>query len=263
MTQRYKLTIEYKGIDYAGWQRQKDPDVIGVQQLIEEAIAAFYPYDETPQLTAAGRTDAGVHARGQVAHIDLKPFSKPMDGFEIAKAISAHLRPNPITILSCEPVDSEFHARFDATNKLYAYSICVRPALSALDQDLLWHMRRPPKQFLNLAAMQEGANHLLGHHDFTSFRDSQCQAKSPMRTLDRLEIIKETPLQPTEQRLRIEAEGKSFLHHQVRNMVGTLALVGEGKITPDDVKTILKACDRTKAGPTAPADGLYLMRIDY
>lgn len=255
MTKRYKLTIEYKGSDYYGWQRQEGLPTI--QGAIEEAISKFS--GQHVQLTTAGRTDAGVHARGQVTHVDFEDFTKPMSGFDIAKAINAHLKPAPISVLSAEPVAEDFHARFSATNKLYRYRIIRRGAVLALDQELAWHFKRD----LDVRAMQEGAQHLLGHHDFTSFRDSQCQAKTPMRTLDRLDVMTREYDTCGGQEIWIEAEGKSFLHHMVRNMVGTLTLVGDGKWKPEDMKAALTARDRTKAGPTAPADGLYLMRVDY
>ena len=251
---RYKLTIEYKGTDYYGWQRQ--PDLPTIQGEIEKAIHAFC--GQEVEITTAGRTDAGVHARGQIAHVDLDDFSKPMEPFEISKAINAHLRPQPITILNTEIVADDFHARFDASNKLYVYRIINRQAFLTFDQELAWHVRRP----LDAGAMHEAAQLLLGQHDFTTFRDSECQAKNPVRTLDRLDV---QSFQTTEgtQEILIEAEAQSFLHHMVRNLVGTLSLVGEGKWKPEDIVTTLKAKDRTKGGPTAPADGLYLVRIDY
>lgn len=252
---RWKLTIEYDGTDFSGWQRQ--PNVPSVQQKIEEAITGFCGQEIIIQV--AGRTDAGVHAQGQVAHVDLAPFKKEMDGFEVAKAINAHLRPEPIAVLTAEIVDEEFHARFGAMNKLYRYRILRRPSPSALEKNQFWHFKRD----LDVAAMREGAQHLLGHHDFTTFRDSECQAKSPMRTLDRLDVSARDYDGCGGQEIIIETEGQSFLHHQVRNMVGTLALVGEGKWQPEDVKTALEAKDRTEGGPTAPASGLSLVRIDY
>lgn len=252
---RYKLTIEYRGTDYAGWQRQDD--VPTIQQAIEEAIEKFYA--QAAPVQCAGRTDAGVHARGQIAHVDLNEFSKPMDEYAILKAINAHLRPQPISITGVEIMDDKFHARFDAVNKLYHYRIINRPAFLALDNGLAWQEGRP----LDVEAMQEGAKHLLGHHDFSTFRDSECQAKSPIKTLDRLEIKTREYDTCDGHEIIIAAEGKSFLHHQVRNMVGTLVQVGLGKWQPEDVKTALNAKDRTKGGPTAPADGLYLMRVDY
>ena len=252
---RYKMTVEYRGTHYSGWQRQQD--VPSIQQAIEAAIQKFS--NQTVTIHAAGRTDAGVHAYGQVFHVDLAPFSKPMDGFQIAKAINAHLRPAPIAILDVETVSEEFHARFNASNKLYRYRIITRPSPLAIEQGLAWLFYRP----LNVKAMQEAAQHLIGKHDFTSFRDSECQAKSPIRTLDRLDITTRPYDNHGGQEIRIEAQAQSFLHHQMRNITGTLHLVGEGKWQPHDVKTALDAKDRRQAGPTALADGLYLMRIDY
>lgn len=256
MQQRWKLIVEYKGTDYAGWQRQKD-GVATVQQAIEEAIKGFCQQDIT--IHAAGRTDAGVHAKGQVIHFDLDYGDRELTGFDLAKALNAHLRPQPISIVQAEIVADEFHARFDAVNKLYQYRIVCRPSFLTHDAGLVWHCKRD----LDVARMQEGAKYLLGHHDFTTFRDSQCQAKSPMRTLDRLDIIERVYDHCGGREILVEAEAMSFLHHQVRNMVGTLALVGEGKWQPADVKAALGAKDRTKGGPTAPSDGLYLMRVDY
>jgi tRNA pseudouridine38-40 synthase len=252
---RWKFTIEYHGAEFAGWQRQDG--VPSVQQSIEEAIEKFSGQKVT--LHVAGRTDAGVHAMGQVAHADLSPFTKTMDGSEIAKAINAHLRPVRVSVLTAQEVESDFHARFSATNKLYRYRILNRPAPPATEAGLVWHVKRP----LNAKRMQTAAQHLLGQHDFTTFRDSQCQAKSPVKTLDRLHITAKPYDDRGGQEIIIETEGRSFLHHMVRNMVGTLALVGEGKWTDGDVKTALQACDRTKGGPTAPAAGLFLVRVDY
>ncbi len=252
---RYKLTIEYRGTDYRGWQRQVD--VPSIQQAIEDAIKGFSNQDVS--VCVAGRTDAGVHARGQVAHVDLGEFSKPMDGYSITKAINAHLRPQPITIIHTQAVDDEFHARFSAVNKLYQYRIVNRPSLPALDNGLVWHVGR----LLDVEAMRESAEHLLGKHDFSTFRDSECQAKSPIKTLDRLDIDVRDYDTCGGHEILIEVEGRSFLHHQVRNIAGTLSLVGLGKWEPKDMKIALEAKDRTKGGPTAPADGLYLMRVDY
>lgn len=252
---RYKFTIEYNGADYYGWQRQDD--VPTVQGAVEEAIAKFCGQQVTVQ--CAGRTDAGVHARGQVAHADLAEFSREMEPFEVTKAINAHLVPAPVAIIKTEVVDEEFHARFGAKDKLYHYRIINRTGFLALDRGLAWHIKRP----LDTNAMQKAADILLGHHDFSSFRDAQCQSKSPERTLDRLDVIATPDPLSGGQEILIEAQAQSFLHHQVRNMVGTLVKVGHGNFTPEDVRAILAAKDRTKAGPTAPADGLYLMRVDY
>lgn len=246
---RWKFTIEYKGTAFHGWQRQKGHD--SAQQSIEEAIFKFCQQKAT--LHGAGRTDSGVHARGQVAHCDLEDFSQDMDGSMVTKAINAHLRPFPVSILKSEKTDEKFHARFDAINKLYQYRIINRSSFLTIDEGFAWHVKYP----LDVKAMQDAAQRLLGHHDFTSFRDSACQAKSPMRTLDRLDVSQDG------EDIRIETESRSFLHHQVRNMAGSLKLVGEGKWNADDLQEILEAKDRTKSGPTAPADGLYLMRVDY
>lgn len=251
---RWKIIIEYKGTDYSGWQRQDN--VPSVQQAIEEAIHKFCQQDIT--IHVAGRTDAGVHAWGQVAHFDLNYGGRPLIGFDLAKAINAHLRPQTISIIKAEEVPENFHARFSAVNKLYRYRIINRSAFPAIERDLAWHVKKP----LDAMAMHEAAQGLLGHHDFTTFRDSACQAKSPMKTIDRLDVTtRDYDGGGTE--VIIEAEGRSFLHHQVRNMVGTLALVGEGKWTAQDIKDALAARDRTRGGPTAPSEGLYLYRIDY
>lgn len=253
---RWKLTIEYDGRPFSGWQRQRD-GVASVQQAVEEAIERFCQQRLT--IHVAGRTDAGVHACGQVAHFDLDYGDRPLTGYDLAKALNAHLRPHPVAILRADAVDDDFHARFAAVNKLYTYRILNRAAPAAIDYGRVWQVRRP----LDHAAMADAATVLLGHHDFTSFRDSQCQAKSPVKTLDRLEIDTRPYDYEGGMEIRIHAEGRSFLHHQVRNMVGTLALVGEGKWTKADVEAALAARDRTRGGPTAPPDGLYLMRVDY
>lgn len=254
-TTRYKLTLEYKGTDYAGWQRQ--PDHPSIQGSLEDAIHGFCQQEVS--VTVAGRTDAGVHACAQICHVDLAPLSKPMEAFEIAKAITAHLRPHPISVLHAEIVDQEFNARFDATNKLYRYRIINRYSDLALEKGLAWHIKRA----LDIEAMQKAAPVLLGHHDFTTFRDGECQAKHPMRTLDRLEIIAEDYDGCGGAEILIEVEAQSFLHHMVRNIVGSLVMVGEGKWGKEDLEAALKARARAKGGPTAPADGLYLVRVDY
>ncbi len=257
MTTRYCFTIEYEGTDYAGWQRQENGGPKTIQSEIEKAIHAFSGQNITIQ--CAGRTDAGVHAWGQIAHADFEEFTKAMEPFEITKAINAHLRPQPISIIDTKTVPEEFHARFTAKNKLYVYRILNRQSFPALEAGRVWHIRRP----LDVNAMQDAAKVLLGQHDFTTFRDSECQAKNPVRTLDRLDISACDYDAYGGQEIRIEAEAQSFLHHMVRNIVGTLSLVGEGKWNSDDLKTALEAQDRTKGGPTAPADGLYLRHIDY
>jgi tRNA pseudouridine38-40 synthase len=253
--QRWKLVIEYNGNVFCGWQRQKD--VPSVQQALEEAITAFCQQEIVVHV--AGRTDAGVHALGQIVHFDLDYGARPLDGFDLMKALNYHLLPKPVSVIAAYKVEADFHARFDAVNKLYRYRIIQRPSFLALDRGTAWHFKRP----LDTESMQIGANHLLGHHDFTSFRASECQAKSPFKTLERLDITTRPYDNEGGVEIIIETEGRSFLHHQVRNMVGTLALVGEGKWQPNDVKSALEAKDRTAGGPTAPPDGLYLVRIDY
>ncbi len=254
--QRWKLIIEYNGAPFSGWQRQ-EAGIASVQQAIEEAIFKFCQQDV--RLHVAGRTDAGVHARGQVAHFDLDYGDRKLEGFDLAKALNAHLKPLPVAIIRAEKVAEDFHARYGAKNKLYRYRIIARSAPSVLENGLVWHIRKN----LDVAVMHEAAQYLLGHHDFTTFRDSQCQAKSPMKTLDRLDVIARDYDGHGGSEIIIETEGRSFLHHQVRNMVGSLSLVGEGKWKPIDVKTALEACNREAGGPTAPPDGLYLVRIDY
>lgn len=251
---RWKLTIEYRGCDYAGWQCQAD-GVPSVQQAVEAALHAFC--GQAIRVHAAGRTDAGVHAYGQVAHLDLDYGARPLSGFVFAKALNAHLRRHSIAVVQAEKEKDDFHARFGALNKLYRYRIINRSAPPAVERGLAWHIRKP----LDSAAMREAAQCLIGRHDFTTFRDSACQSKSPVKTLKRLDVTV-SPYQGG-QEIRVEAEAQSFLHHQVRNMVGTLTLTGHGKWTPRDVKAALEARDRTKGGPTAPAQGLYLMRVDY
>jgi tRNA pseudouridine38-40 synthase len=252
---RWKFTIEYNGTSFSGWQRQDG--VPSVQQSIEEAIEKFS--GQKVVLHVAGRTDAGVHALGQIAHADFENFSKTMENFEVAKAINAHIRPQAVSIIKAEPIDDNFHARFSARNKLYRYRILNRPAPPAVEAGLVWHCKRP----LNAKAMHTAAQVLIGHHDFTTFRDSQCQAKSPLKTLDRIQIIAKPYDGQGGQEIDIEVEGRSFLHHMVRNITGSLVQIGEGKWTADDLKTALEAKNRTKGGMTAPAAGLFLVRVDY
>lgn len=253
MTQRWKITVEYDGTPYAGWQMQKG--VMTVQQALEEAIGKFS--GEQVRVSASGRTDAGVHAVGQVAHFDLERESEPKN---VRDAINAHLREHKIAVLAAEPAPPEFHSRFSAINRLYCYRItCGRYAPLRIDEHRSWHIKRD----LDLAAMQAGAKHLVGTHDFTSFRASECQAKSPVRTVERVEVTEhEDTLRPGRQ-IELWVEARSFLHHQVRNFAGTLKLVGEGKWRPEDVKTALDARDRAEGGPTAPPHGLYFIRVDY
>lgn len=243
---RIKLTIEYDGTHFSGWQRQENAS--SIQESIEKAIQAFT--GESATLFVAGRTDAGVHAQGQVAHVDIP---ERFDARTIQRAINAHVRPHPIAIIDVRETHSEFHARFDAKRRHYLYKIINRPAPLTFEKNLAWHVPYP----LDIKAMQEGGNHLVGRHDFTTFRTVHCQAKCPIRTLDTLHITQ----QDTAIHVRLEAQ--SFLHHQVRNIVGTLTLVGSGKWPPQHVKEALEARDRTAGGPTAPADGLYFMHVAY
>ncbi len=253
-TQKWKLTIEYDGTPFAGWQRQ--PNVLSVQECIETAISAFS--GQTPvNLTVAGRTDAGVHALGQVAHVRMQRTD--LDAKAMRDATNFHLRPHPISIISAEKVADDFNARMSAIGRAYCYKIiCNRRGDSVLLRDRVWHINHD----LDIAAMNAAARHLIGQHDFSTFRDSECQAKSPVRSIDRLEIVARTDIMAG-RHLELWAEARSFLHHQIRNITGTLKLVGEGKWSPDDVKTALEARDRTKGGPTAPAHGLYFVRVDY
>lgn len=244
---RWKLTIEYNGTPYSGWQHQDHAP--SVQEEVEKAIFKFS--GQKTRIHVAGRTDAGVHARGQVAHFDLD--YREITPFDLAKAINAHLRPQPIAVLKAEIVDENFHARFSAKNKLYRYRLINRTAPLTIEQGLAWWYKKP----LDEKAMHDAAQILLGQHDFTTFRDSECQAKSPMKSIQRFDVMRHG------EEIIFEVEGRSFLHHQVRNMVGSLIMVGEGKWTKADLQKALDAKDRTKGGVTAPADGLYMVRIDY
>lgn len=247
---RFKLIIEYKGTNYAGWQIQGQGERT-IQGCIEDAIFKFS--SQRVRLTGAGRTDSGVHARGQVAHFDFDNSRHEMGGYELAKAINAFLRDESIAVVAAEAVDEEFHARFGAKKKLYTYSILNRHAKPAIDDELVWHVGRE----LDVEAMQKAADYLIGTHDFTSFRAAMCQAKSPIKTVDELKIEKSGDF------LFIHAFGQSFLHHMVRNIAGTLVLVGEGKWTPEDVRSALQAKERAAAGITAPPEGLCLIYISY
>lgn len=243
---RYRLTLEYDGGGFVGWQRQENGS--SIQAALEAAIHAFC--GETVTTYGAGRTDAGVHALGQVCHIDL---INAAEADTLRDAVNAHLRPARIAVLEAQRVADDFHARFDAVRRRYLYRIVNRRSPLALDHGRAWQVPQP----LDTEAMNAGAAHLLGHHDFTSFRAAECQAKSPEKTLDRLEVTR------LGSDVEIRAEARSFLHNQVRIMVGTLKFVGIGKWQPDDVKRALDARDRSAAGPTAPPDGLYLVGVDY
>jgi len=243
---RYKLTIEYDGTDFVGWQRQDNGP--SVQAALEQAVHGFC--GESVTLYVAGRTDAGVHALDQVAHMDLE---KESSADTLRDALNFHLKPLPIAVLDAETVSEDFHARHSATRRSYLYRIVCRRAPLTLDRGRAWFVPQP----LDAAAMQDAAQALLGTHDFTSFRASECQAKSPVKTLDVLEVTQNG----TE--IRIEAQARSFLHHQVRNIAGSLKYVGVGRWSRGDLEAALDARDRRQAGPTAPACGLYLAEVSY
>lgn len=243
---RYRLTIEYDGSPFCGWQRQADR--ISVQQALEEAIFAMSGERITTQ--AAGRTDAGVHALGQVVHFDLGKVWNP---FRIREALNYHLRPHPVVVLESEAVSDEFEARFSATARHYEYRILNRRAPAAIERYQVWHVPKP----LDADRMADAALLILGQHDFTTFRSAECQANSPVRTLDRFEVWRQTD------HIVVTASARSFLHHQVRSMVGSLKLVGEGKWSPADFRAALDARERARCGPMAPPYGLYLTRVHY
>jgi len=243
---RYKLTIEYDGTPFVGWQVQDNGP--SVQGVLTEAIAAFT--GERVVVAGAGRTDAGVHARGQVAHVDL---AKDWDGDTVRDAVNFHLRPRPIAVLTAEQVAENFDARFSATKRHYLYRIVNRRADLALDQTRAWRVPRP----LDGDAMHAAAQKLVGRHDFTTFRAAECQAKSPVKTLDQLDVKRDGD------EVRITAAARSFLHHQVRSMVGSLVHVGEGKWSAEELADALAARDRTRCGQVAPPQGLYLVRAEY
>ncbi|MEO1733434.1 MAG: tRNA pseudouridine(38-40) synthase TruA [Pseudomonadota bacterium] len=247
---RYALKIEYHGAPFAGWQRQRG--LPSVQGRIEEALARLEPRDHT--IAAAGRTDSGVHAFGQVAHCDME---KAWDPFRLSEALNYHLKPDPVAITACAVVDDTWHARFSAIERRYFFRILMRRAPATHDAGLVWQIGHR----LDATAMQHGANHLLGQHDFTTFRSSICQATSPVKTLDTLHI------EDTEGRagpeIHVHVRARSFLHNQVRSFVGTLERVGAGAWHPMDVKRALQAKDRAACGPVCPPQGLYLSRVTY
>ena len=243
---RYKLTIEYDGTPFVGWQVQDNGP--SVQGVLTESIAAFT--GERVVVAGAGRTDAGVHALGQVAHVDL---TKDWDGDTVRDAVNFHLRPRPIAVLTAEQVAENFDARFSATKRHYLYRIVNRRADLALDQNRAWRVPRP----LDADAMHAAAQKLVGRHDFTTFRAAECQAKSPVKTLDQLDVKRDGD------EVCISAAARSFLHNQVRSMVGSLVHVGEGKWSTEDLAAALAAHDRTRCGQVAPPQGLYLVRVEY
>jgi tRNA pseudouridine38-40 synthase len=246
MMPRYRLLIEYDGTPFSGWQRQVGFD--SVQAALEAALAGCA--GETPTVIAAGRTDAGVHAQGQVAHVDL---ARPWPPERIVGALNAHLRPLPIAVLAARAVPDGFHARLSAVRRRYLYRILNRRAPPALERQRAWHLPRP----LCVAHMQEAAQALVGRHDFTSFRASDCQAVSPIKTLDLIHVRAVGAV------IEVRLAARSFLHHQVRNIVGTLRIVGDGRAPVGLVREVLERKDRAAAGPTAPACGLYLAGVDY
>ncbi len=243
---RWKLTVEYDGTPFVGWQRQDNGP--SVQQTLEEAVQRLS--GEVVRVHASGRTDAGVHARGQVVHFDLE---RPITGLKLRDALNFHVRPWPVAVLVVEAVDDAFHARMSCLGRSYLYRILNRRAPPAIDAGRVWHVPRP----LDAAAMHDAAQVLVGRHDFSTFRAALCQANSPEKTLDRLSVER------VGEEIHVRAAARSFLHHQVRNMVGTLELVGNGKWTADRVRAALEARDRSKGGPTAPPDGLYFMEARY
>lgn len=243
---RYKLTIEYDGGPFNGWQSQADGGA--VQDAINRAIKAYCREEAT--LFAAGRTDAGVHALGQVAHVDLARGDR---ADKVRDAINYHLKPHPVAVVDAEIVPEDFHARFGATRRHYLYRIVNRRAPLTLDRGQAW----PVSVLLDADAMHHAAQILVGHHDFTTFRSVQCQARSPLRTMDVVRVARYG------EEVEITCQARSFLHNQVRSIVGTLKMVGEGKWTKRDVERALKAADRSKCGPVAPPDGLYLTGVDY
>ncbi|WP_300536960.1 tRNA pseudouridine(38-40) synthase TruA [Sphingosinicella sp.] len=244
--QRFKLTIEYDGRPFVGWQRQDNGP--SVQQTLEQAVFAVTQAETI--VYGCGRTDAGVHAEGQVAHVDI---AKPLAAFRLLEALNAHLRPAPVAVVACEPAAPDFHARFDCTGRRYRYDIINRRAPLTWQSGLAWHVARP----LDADAMHEAAQILVGRHDFTTFRSVHCQSASPVKTLDRLDVVR------SGDRIAIHAAARSFLHHQVRSMVGCLKLIGAGSWSEDDLRHALDAADRTALGLNAPPDGLFFAAAHY
>lgn len=247
---RYALLVEYDGGPFSGWQRQVG--LASVQGAIEDALAKLEP--RAHRIAAAGRTDAGVHARGQVAHCDM---DKNWDPFRLSEAVNYHLKPAPVAIRACVAVGDDWHARFTATERRYLFRILCRRAPLTLEAGQVWRVGLA----LDVDAMQEAAKRLVGHHDFTTFRSTICQARSPLKTLDRLDIHKvDTDAGPE---VHFDVRARSFLHNQVRSIVGTLERVGAGRWSPDDVSAALEARERAACGPVSPPEGLYLMGVGY
>ena len=243
---RWKLTIEYDGGPFMGWQRQEHGP--SVQQALEEALGRMT--GEEPLVLAAGRTDAGVHALAMSAHVDVM---KSLTPHRLREGLNALVRPNPVSVLEVAEVADDWHARFSCMGRRYLYRILARRAPPALDAGRVWHIAVP----LDLDAMREGAAHLIGRHDFTTFRSAQCQSDSPVKTLDRLEVER------MGEEIQLTAAARSFLHHQVRSMVGCLAMVGRGQWSPEDMKMALEAADRSALGFNAPPHGLYFVEAVY
>ncbi len=250
---RYALKIEYDGGPFAGWQAQADQP--SVQGAIEAALARLDPgYAAGARIAAAGRTDAGVHATGQVAHCDM---ARDWDPFRLSEALNWHLKPAPVAIVAAVQVAEDFHARFSATERRYVFRLLARRAPAVHDRGRVWQVLNP----LNAEAMREGAAYLIGHHDFTTFRSSICQARSPVKTLDEIRI--EEIARPCGREYRFHLRARSFLHNQVRSIVGTLERVGAGAWEPARVGEALKARDRAACGPVCPPQGLYLSGVGY
>ncbi|WP_203309997.1 tRNA pseudouridine(38-40) synthase TruA [Sphingomonas beigongshangi] len=243
---RFALTVEFDGRPFMGWQRQAHGP--SVQGAIEAAVLAVT--GEPANVHCAGRTDAGVHGLAMRAHVDIDKAIAP---FRLMEALNARLRPAPVAILACDTVATDWHARFSCVGRAYAYRIVNRRAPLTFERGLAWQVPQP----LDEVAMQHAAQRLVGRHDFTTFRSAHCQADSPIRTLDRLDVVR------ADDRITVHAEARSFLHHQVRSMVGCLAMVGMGRWTPDDLAAALAARDRARLGLNAPPDGLFFVRAVY
>lgn len=243
---RFRITVEYDGVPYIGWQRQDNGP--SIQAGLEAAVLQLT--GEPAVVYGAGRTDGGVHAKAQIAHFDL---SKDWRLDKIRDGINFYLRPNPIIVLEAEQAEPEFHSRFDAIYRHYVYQIVNRHSPLTFGRELAWHVKRP----LDVEAMNEGAQHLIGKHDFTTFRSTHCQSKSPLKTMGDLSVTRDGDM------IEIFASARSFLHNQVRSIAGSLKLVGEGKWKPEQMAHALAAVDRAACGPVAPAHGLYLLKVDY